>query len=137
MKKADMKVYRDRLIDLRARLRGDVTSMTHSALRKGGADGASSSSMPIHMAELGSENYEQEFTLSLLANEEDRLGMIEMALQRIEGGEYGQCEQCEGSHPQSAPERHPLHASLHQVRGVARSTGSAGLSSQFAVRHPT
>jgi len=101
MKKADMKVYRDRLVDLRARLRGDVTSMTHAALRKGGADGASSSSMPIHMAELGSENYEQEFTLSLLANEEDRLGMIEMALQRIEEGEYGQCEQCEGVIPKA------------------------------------
>jgi DnaK suppressor protein len=52
--------------------------------------------MPIHMAELGSDNFEQEFTLSLLANEEDRLGMIETALQRIEEGEYGQCEQCEG-----------------------------------------
>jgi DnaK suppressor protein len=101
MKKADMKVYRDRLVDLRARLRGDVTSMTHSALRKGGSDGANGSSMPIHMAELGSENYEQEFTLSLLANEEDRLGMIEMALQRIEGGEYGQCEQCDGVIPKA------------------------------------
>ena len=32
--------------------------------------------MPIHMAELGSDNFEQEFTLSLLATEEDTLGMI-------------------------------------------------------------
>jgi DnaK suppressor protein len=99
MKKADMKVYRDRLLDLRARLRGDVTSMTHAALHKGGADG--NSSMPIHMAELGSDNFEQEFTLSLLANEEDRLGMIENALQRIEGGEFGQCEQCDGVIPKT------------------------------------
>jgi DnaK suppressor protein len=52
--------------------------------------------MPIHMAELGSDNFEQEFTLSLLANEEDRLGMIELALQRIEDGQYGQCEECGG-----------------------------------------
>jgi DnaK suppressor protein len=94
MKKAEMKVYRERLLDIRARLRGDVTSMTHAALRK--EDGAGNSSMPIHMAELGSDNYEQEFTLSLLANEEDRLGMIELALQRIEEGAYGICEQCEG-----------------------------------------
>jgi DnaK suppressor protein len=101
MKKADMKVYRDRLVDLRARLRGDVTSMTHAALRKGGTDGGPGSSMPIHMAELGSDNFEQEFTLSLLANEEDRLGMIETALQRIEGGDYGQCEQCEGVIPKT------------------------------------
>jgi DnaK suppressor protein len=101
MKKADMKVYRDRLLDLRARLRGDVSSMTHAALRKSGADGSNTSSMPIHMAELGSDNYEQEFTLSLLANEEDRLGMIETALQRIEDGGYGQCEQCDGVIPKT------------------------------------
>jgi DnaK suppressor protein len=100
MKKAEMKVYRDRLVDLRARLRGDVTSMTHAALRKGDTNGANST-MPIHMAELGSDNFEQEFTLSLLANEEDRLGMIETALQRIEGGDYGQCEQCEGVIPKT------------------------------------
>lgn len=96
MKKADMKVFRDQLIDIRARLRGDVTSMTHAALRKSGGEG-SESSMPIHMAELGSDNFDQEFTLSLLANEEDRLGMIEMALQRIEDGQYGSCEECGGA----------------------------------------
>jgi DnaK suppressor protein len=101
MKKAEMKVYRDRLLDLRARLRGDVTSMTHAALRKGGSDGVNGSSMPIHMAELGSDNFEQEFTLSLLANEEDRLGMIETALQRIEDGNYGLCEQCDGVIPKT------------------------------------
>lgn len=100
MKKAEMKVYRERLLDIRARLRGDVTSMAHAALRKSGADGETSS-MPIHMAELGSDNFEQEFTLSLLANEEDRLGMIETALQRIESGDYGQCEQCEGAIPKT------------------------------------
>jgi DnaK suppressor protein len=100
MKKAEMKVYRDRLLDLRARLRGDVSSMTQAALHKGGSEG-NGSSMPIHMAELGSENFEQEFTLSLLANEEDRLGMIEMALQRIEGGKFGTCEQCDGAIPKT------------------------------------
>jgi DnaK suppressor protein len=95
MKKAEMKVFRDQLLGIRARLRGDVNSMASPALRKSGSEG-SESSMPIHMAELGSDNFEQEFTLSLLANEEDRLGMIEMALQRIEDGAYGQCEECGG-----------------------------------------
>lgn len=91
MKKADMKVYKERLLDLRARLRGDVSSMTDAAL---GAEGSEASSMPIHMAELGSDNFEQEFTLSLLATEEDTLGMIEAALERIEDGTYGICVEC-------------------------------------------
>ena len=92
--------------------------MTHAALRKSGAEG-SESSMPIHMAELGSDNFEQEFTLSLLANEEDRLGMIETALQRIEDGEYGQCEECGGVIAKTRLNGTSLHAGVHQVRRVA------------------
>ncbi|MCG8451349.1 MAG: TraR/DksA family transcriptional regulator [Pirellulales bacterium] len=98
MKKAEMKIYKERLLDLRARLRGDVTSMTDAAL---GGEGSEASSMPIHMAELGSDNFEQEFTLSLLATEEDTLGMIEAALERIENGTYGTCLDCENSIPKT------------------------------------
>ncbi len=54
------------------------------------------SSMPIHMADIGSDNYEQEFTLSLMQNEEDTLETIELALERIEDGVYGLCEECDG-----------------------------------------
>ena len=96
MKKAEMKVYRDRLLDLRARLRGDVTSMTHAALRKGGTDGVNGSSMPIHMAELGSDNFEQEFTLGLMEAEGDIIGLIDSALERIGDGQYGKCVECGG-----------------------------------------
>lgn len=95
MKKADLKVYKERLIALRARLRGDVNAMADAALRKGGREGGESSSMPIHMAELGSDNFEQEFTLSLVQTEEDTLGAIEEALIRIEEGAYGHCRDCD------------------------------------------
>ena len=94
MKKADLKVYKERLILLRARLRGDVDAMADAALRKSGLAGSESSSMPIHMAELGSDNFEQEFTLSLVQTEEDTLGAIEQALIRIEEGTYGRCAEC-------------------------------------------
>ena len=111
MKKADMRVYKERLLGLRARLRGDVSSMAEAALRKSGNEGSEASSMPIHMAELGSDNYEQEFTLSLLASEEDTLGMIEMALERVESGTYGTCLECEGPIPKTRLNAIP-HASL-------------------------
>lgn len=98
MKKADMKVYKERLLGLRARLRGDVSAMADAAL---GSDHSDISNMPIHMAELGSENFEQEFTLSLMATEEDTLEMIESALERVEGGTYGTCIECEGTIPKT------------------------------------
>ncbi len=96
MKKADMKVYRERLVELRARLRGDVSAMAAAALRKSEAEGGDASSMPIHMAELGSENFEQEFTLSLVQPKELTLESIEEALQHIEAGTYGKCMECSG-----------------------------------------
>lgn len=95
MKKAELKLYKERLLALRARLRGEVSQMADAALKKNRMDGSAEiSSMPIHMADLGSDNYEQEFTLSLLENEEGALGAIELALERVEDGTYGQCEEC-------------------------------------------
>jgi DnaK suppressor protein len=101
MKKVDMQVYRDRLLLLRARLRGDVNAMADAALRKSGLEGGESSSMPIHMAELGSENFEQEFTLSLMETEEDTLAKIDEALDRIADGTYGKCTGCGGVVPKT------------------------------------
>lgn len=102
MKKADTKVYRERLLSLRARLRGDVTTMADSALGKNHSESSGNlSSMPIHMAELGSDNFEQEFTLSLMATEEGTLGAIEAALERLEDGIYGKCVECGGVIPKT------------------------------------
>ncbi|TWU21909.1 TraR/DksA family transcriptional regulator [Bythopirellula polymerisocia] len=98
MNLADMKVYKERLLMLRSRLRNDVTSMADEAL---GNENHEPSSMPIHMAELGSDNFEQEFTLSLLATEEDTLGLIDKALVRIENKSYGTCEECSGVIPKT------------------------------------
>jgi RNA polymerase-binding protein DksA len=93
--KTELKAYRERLLGLRARLRGDVTQMADAALKKNRIDGNGDlSSMPIHMADLGSDNFEQEFTLGLMEAEEGTLGRIEAALERIEDGTYGICEEC-------------------------------------------
>ncbi len=95
MNKGDLKAFRDRLLALRARLRGDVTQMAESTLKKNRTESNGDlSSMPIHMADIGSDNFEQEFTLSMMQNEGDTLQMIEVCLERIEEGTYGQCEEC-------------------------------------------
>lgn len=102
MKKAEMKVYKERLLALRARLRGDVTQMADAALKKNRMEANGNlSSMPIHMADIGSDAYEQEFTLSLMETEEGTLGAIESALERIEDGTFGQCEECEVKIPKT------------------------------------
>ena len=93
MKKADMKIYKERLLSLRSRLRGDVNAMADVALRSD--SNGELSSMPLHMADVGTDNFEQEFTLALMQNEEGTLDEIEVALERIEDGVYGTCLECE------------------------------------------
>jgi len=95
LKKSDLTAYKDRLVALRARLRGDVSQMADATLKKSRTEGNGDlSSMPIHMADLGTDNFEQEFTISLMESEEATLENIEAALERIEDGTYGLCEEC-------------------------------------------
>ena len=96
MKAAELKVFKTTLEAMRSRLRGDVSTMADAALRKTRSEASGDlSSMPIHMADIGSDAYEQEFTLSLMANEEDTLAMVEQALERIRDRKFGVCEECE------------------------------------------
>ena len=102
MKKSEMRPFKERLVALRARLRGDVTAMAKAALNKTRTESSGDlSSMPIHMADLGSDNFEQEFTLSLMESEEVTLEQIEAALERIEEGVYGLCLECEARIPKA------------------------------------
>jgi RNA polymerase-binding transcription factor DksA len=95
MKKAEVKIFKEQLLALRARLRGDVTAMADAALKKTRSEANGDlSSMPIHMADIGSDNYEQEFTLSLMQTDEVTLESIEAAIEKIEDNVFGLCEEC-------------------------------------------
>ena len=121
MNRAELGVYKERLLDLRARLRGDVTQLADAALKKSRSEANGDlSSMPIHMADIGSDNFEQEFTLSLMENEGAALEKIEASLERIEEGTYGTCEECGVKIPKTPLERHSVRHAVRQVRLAAR-----------------
>jgi RNA polymerase-binding transcription factor DksA len=82
--------FRDLLLAKRRELIGDMSSMEREALRSGG--GSNLSNLPIHMADMGTDNYEQEFTLGLVQKERDLLKEINLALAKIQNGNYGLCE---------------------------------------------
>jgi DnaK suppressor protein len=111
MTKTDFTVCLERLLTLRARLRGDMTQMEDNALNK---DHSRTTSMPTDMAELGSGNFAQEFTLSLLGSENETLDQIEAAIERIEDGIYGRCEECGGKIPKPRLEAIPYAAQCVQ-----------------------
>ena len=85
--------YRALLIEKRTQLIDDVVTLQNQALSDNRQDAAGDlSSMPIHMADLGSDNYEKEFTLGLIESERTILREIDEALKRIEDGTYGICQ---------------------------------------------
>ncbi len=99
--------HRDTLFLLRARLLGDMTQMEDNALNK---DHSRTTSMPTSMAELGSDNSDQELTLDLLGNDKEVLEQIEADLERIADGSFGRCEECGQAIPKARLDAIPYTA---------------------------
>jgi RNA polymerase-binding transcription factor DksA len=81
------------LLEKLEEITGDVDHLESGSLKSSRADAAGDlSSMPIHMADIGSDNYEQEFSLGLMSSERKIVREIIAALKRIDEGTYGICE---------------------------------------------
>lgn len=91
-KKAELESFKELLLALQSRIQGDVDQLTDEALEIGHDDGESKS--PTHLAELGTQNYERDFSLQFVENDQEVLDEIQEALERIEDGTYGICQQC-------------------------------------------
>ena len=85
--------FRELLVEKLKEIVGDVQHIESGALKTSRQDSAGDlSSMPIHMADIGSDNYEQEFSLGLMDSERKIVREIHEAIKRIQEGTYGICE---------------------------------------------
>jgi RNA polymerase-binding protein DksA len=85
--------FRVSLLKYRRDLLGNVSRMRAEALEKNRQEAAGNlSKFPTSPADLGSDNYELEFTLGLMESERELLKKIDDALRRIDQGLYGICE---------------------------------------------
>lgn len=100
----DFGLHRERLLALRGRLHGEMTQMADGALSD---NQGKTNFTPTDMAELGSDAFAQELTLSLLGNEKEVLDQIKVALERISEGSYGTCEECGTEIPEARLEAIP------------------------------
>lgn len=89
MNKKDLDHYRKVLLDKRAELVGDISNMEDEALRQ---NSGSLSTLPQHMAEQGSDTFDQSLSLDLAQVDRHLLKEIDAALSRIDEGTYGICE---------------------------------------------
>ena len=86
----ELEHFRELLLSKRRELVGDMNSMETEALRS--ATGSNLSNLPLHMADMGTDNYEQEFTLGLVEKDRNLLREINQGLAKIQNGTYGICE---------------------------------------------
>ncbi len=83
----ELRNYRDRLMKYRAQLLTDLGAIEKEALDVN----SDISHMPIHMADVGSDAYDQDLKLGMAASERKRIRDIEAALIRIKKKTYGVC----------------------------------------------
>ena len=83
MRKVELDKYKRRLLELRARLSGDMGSVLASSLA---GDKNEASRSGGDEADLGNDHWDAE-----LQNSKETLELIDEALQRIEDGSYGTC----------------------------------------------
>ncbi len=92
MKASELKKYEKLLQERRRTLLGLASQMESEALRDGKQDFSVD-----HMADAGSDSYEQDFTLGLIESEHEEVREIMEALDRIREGQFGTCEGCKSA----------------------------------------
>jgi RNA polymerase-binding transcription factor DksA len=97
---------KQRLLDLRDELVDAMSGMAGEI--RNAPEGSEASGSGMHQGDAGSDAYDRDFALSVLAKEQDALYEIEQALRRIDRGVYGVCEMSGEKIPQARLEAIPF-----------------------------
>jgi len=88
LSRAELDKFRKALLKMRADILGNVESLEAEALKARGDDVSVD-----HMADHGSDSFEQDQSITLLESQSEALREITAALKRMDDGIYGVCEQ--------------------------------------------
>ncbi len=92
LSKKEIAEFRQLLTEKRQLLLGDLAGIEGNSLGRNLQDSSGDlSTMPTHPADIGSDNFEHEFTLGLLESERALLGEINEALGRLDDNTFGIC----------------------------------------------
>ena len=90
--KKQLKEFKEMLLEKRRSLIGDMSGIEGNSLGKNMQESSGDlSNMPTHPADIGSDNFEHEFTLGLLESERALLVEINEALDRVADCSFGVC----------------------------------------------
>ena len=87
------KRYHKLLVDLRTHLTEGIERHSEETLKRSAKDDAGDlSAYGQHMADAGTDTFDRDFALSMVASEQEALSEIDAAIKRIHDGTYGICE---------------------------------------------
>jgi RNA polymerase-binding transcription factor DksA len=87
------KRYYKLLLDLRTHLTEGIERHSEETLKRSAKDDAGDlSAYGQHMADAGTDTFDRDFALSMVATEQEALSEIDAAIKRIHDGTYGICE---------------------------------------------
>ncbi|MFA5093404.1 MAG: TraR/DksA family transcriptional regulator [Candidatus Omnitrophota bacterium] len=93
--KKDLKEFKQIVLKKKAEILDDFQHISNDTLRKSQKEASGDiSGYTYHMADVASDNYDREFSLGLASNERKSLNELDEALNRIEDGTFGVCDDC-------------------------------------------
>lgn len=128
MNNATAEQYRKGLEGLASRLRDDAAAMAEQTHRaSGGQGGGELSNAPMHLADMGTEEYLHDLTATLLENQGFLAGEAQAALDRLDQGRFGECEDCGEQIPKARLDAIP-YARYCILCATAHSNGRANIN---------
>jgi RNA polymerase-binding transcription factor len=96
MDKKTREKFKKLLLNEKAKIIGEIRTLASENLNSSQRDSSGDlSGYSLHMADVGSDNFQREFALDLVSNEQKIVYQIDSALKSIDEGTYGNCEHCD------------------------------------------
>ncbi len=95
MNKKLLTQFRKQLEELRADLGQELQQLSDTNLNRSQRESSGDlSGYSYHMADVGTDNFGREMELNIASSSNERLRLIEEALERVEEGTFGLCLSC-------------------------------------------
>ena len=95
MDKTDLEHFQKLLEAARRKITGDLAHLEKDSLNLSQRDASGDlSGYSFHIADMATDNFDREFSLELVSNEQELLNRIDEALQKIKEGRFGICDTC-------------------------------------------
>lgn len=95
MNKKDTSEFKKKLLDLREKISEEIKHLGEDSINKSQREASGDlSAYGLHMADVASDNFDRDFSLDRVSDEQKVLYFIDEALKKIQEGIFGICESC-------------------------------------------